>query len=176
MKLRESELEFDFSAAQSAEKLDNPACRLPHGMQLVDFVVEEDHRLVMVEVKDPSCQAKGGDAKAQAALERSRAEFIKKLSNDTLIAQELTPKARDSYTWLHLMKRDTKPVLYVFVLGVKELTLEPALLLGFKDKLLAKLRWEAEQPWARRYVTDCLVLTETTWASAFPHYPLLRLH
>lgn len=176
MKLRENELEFDFTNAKAAEKLDDRAKLQPHGMQLVDFIVEEEHRLVMVEVKDPSCQAKGADAKALAALERARTEFIKKITNDTLIVQELTPKARDSYAWLHLMKRDTKPVLYVFVLGAEELAMEPALLLGFKDRLLAKIRKEGEQPWIRRYITDCMVLTESTWAAAFPQYPLSRLH
>lgn len=174
MKVREAELEFDFSAAQTVEKLDDPSGLKPHGMQLVDFVVEDSRRLVMLEVKDPSCNPKGSDAKAQAALERSRVEFVKKVTNDTLIAHELAPKARDSYTWLHLMKRDTKPILYVFLLGTDAISIDPALLLGFKDRLLARLRRETTQPWARHYVTDCLVLTEGTWVKAFPQYPLAR--
>ncbi len=175
MKVCEAELEFDFSAAQAVEKLDDPSATMPHGMQLVDFVIEDSRHLVMLEIKDPSCRPKGGDAKALAAIERSRAEFIKKMISDTLIAQELTPKARDSYTWLHLMKRETKPILYVFLLGAEALSLEPALLLGFKDRLLGRLRHEAKLPWARHYVSDCLVLTEITWAKAFPQYPLVRL-
>lgn len=175
MKVCEAELEFDFSAAQAVEKLDDPSGLQPHGMQLVDFVIEDSRHLVMLEIKDPSCQPKGGDAKAMAALERSRVEFVKKVTNDTLIAHELTPKARDSYTWLHLMKRDTKPILYVFLLGTDAISLDPALLLGFKDRLLGRLRRETKLPWARHYVSDCLVLTESTWANAFPQYPLARL-
>ncbi len=173
MKLAEQELEFDFGNAL-VERLDDPAKRRPEGMKFVDFLVEEEHRIVMLEVKDPSCKPKAAHEKAQVALERERAEFMKKIANDTLIAQELTPKARDSYTWLHLMKRDAKPLLYVFLLGAEKLPLEPALLLGFKDRLLANLHKEADQPWARRYVADCLVLTEATWADAFPQYPLNR--
>lgn len=175
MKMREAELEFDFSTAKAVEKLDDQNGPQPHGMQLVDFVVEDNHRLVMLEIKDPSCKPQGGGSRALVAIKQSRDEFVKKLKNDSLIAQELTPKARDSYTWLHLMKRDSKPILYVFLLGVSELTLEPALLLSFKDRLLAKLRKEAAQPWARHYVADCLVLTEATWSKAFPQYPLVRM-
>lgn len=175
MKMREAELEFDFSTAKTVDKLDDQTVLQPHGMQLVDFVVEDSHRLVMLEIKDPSGKPKGGGPGALAAIKQSRAEFVKKLKNDSLIAHELTPKARDSYTWLHLMKRDSKPILYVFLLGVSELALEPALLLGFKDRLLAKLRKEAAQPWARHYVADCLVLTEATWSKAFPQYPLVRM-
>lgn len=175
MKVREAELEFDFSAAKAVTRLDDPALQRPEGMSLVDFVVEDNRRLIMLEIKDPSCKARGTDRNASENLERARTRFLRDLNDDTLIAQKLTPKARDSYTWLHLMKRDGKPILYVFLLGVSELVLDPALLLGFKDRLLARLRKEAAVPWARHYVTDCIVLTEATWASAFPHYPPVRL-
>ncbi len=175
MKHREGELEFDFSAANGVEKLDSPAKPLPFGMALVDFIIEEDHRLVMVEIKDPSCNAKGENPTAEAALEKERANFIKKVQNDSLIAQELTPKARDSYSYLHLMKRDDKPIVYAFLLGTDKLTLDPALLLAFKDRLLSRLRQETDQPWERHYVADCVVLTERTWAFAFPQYPLARV-
>lgn len=174
MKMREGEFEFDFSAARASEKLDAVKPR-PEGMMLVDFVIEEDQRLVMLEVKDPSCKAKGENPDADAALAKERIEFVKKVQNDTLIAKDLTPKARDSYTYLHLMKRDSKPVLYAFLLGADKLTLDHALLLGFKDRLLSRLRQEADQPWSRHYVTDCVVLTEQTWKTAFPQYPLARV-
>lgn len=173
--MREGEFEFDFSAAKAVEKLDDPTKPRPQGMQLVDFILEEERRLVMVEVKDPSCKAKGGNPSADAALEKSRVEFVKKVQKDTLISDELTPKARDSYTFLHLMKRDSKPVIYAFLIGADKLTLDPALLLGFKDRLFARLRQEADQPWERHYVTDCVVLTEQTWSTAFPDYPLARI-
>lgn len=175
MTQREGEFEFDFTAATAVAKLDDPARPRPEGMQLVDFVVEEERRLLMVEIKDPSCKSKGGDPAADAALEKSRSNFVRRVQNDTLIAQELAPKARDSYSYLHLMKRDSKPILYVFLLGADKLTLDPALLLGFKDRLLARLRQETDHPWARHYVTDCIVLTEQTWSVAFPQYPLSRI-
>lgn len=175
MKHREGELEFDFSAAAGVEKLDDLAKTLPVGMALVDFVIEEERRLVMIEIKDPSCNAKGGTPTAEAALERERAKFVKKVQDDSLIAQELTPKARDSYSYLHLMKRDCKPIIYAFLLGADKLTLDPALLLTFKDRLLSRVRQEADKPWDRHYVADCVVLTEKTWNLAFPQYPMTRV-
>jgi len=172
---REGEFEFDFTAAAMVTRLDDKTKQRPEGMKLVDFVVEETNRLVMLEIKDPSCKAKGGSAAAQIAQAKSRADFVRDVQNDRLITDELTPKARDSYSYLHLMKRDNKPILYVFLLGAKEIALADGLLLEFKDRLLARLRKEADQPWMRRYVTDCLVLTESTWNQVLPQYPLTRI-
>jgi len=72
------------------------------------------------------------------------------------------------------MKRDDKPMLYVFLLGAAKLTVDPPLLLAMKERLLEGLRQEGDAAWARQYVTDCLVLTETSWVKAFPAYPLVR--
>lgn len=174
MKTKEGEFEFDFAAAKTVEKLDAPGQHTPEGMKLVDFIIEEEHRFLMVEVKDPSCKSQGRYAAAEDALEKERTKFVKKFQDNTLINQELTPKARDSYCYFHLMKRDSKPFLYVFLLGADKLTFDPALILGFKDRLLARIRQEGSQPWQRHYIVDCLVLTESTWISCFPQYPLTR--
>ncbi len=171
--MKEGELEFDFGIA-AVERLDDPAKTRPQGMQLVDFLIEETDRLIMLEIKDPSSKAKGDDAKTQAAMARERIRFVEKLVGDRLIADELTPKARDSYTYLHLMKRDSKPILYAVLLGADNLFLDPSWLPAFKDRLLGRLRQETDQAWARHYVTDCLVLTEQTWPLAFPSYSLTR--
>lgn len=171
--MREGELLFDFGTAK-VERLDDRGKTRPQKMQLVDFIIEEAKRIIMLEIKDPSCQSKGGNAKAEAALMKERGKFIQKLAGDELIADELTPKARDSYTYLHLMERDSKPIIFAFLLGADHLPIEPALLLAFKDRLFGRLRQETDQPWARKYVNSCLVLTENTWPSAFPTYSLTR--
>ena len=173
MAMREGELEFDFLNAQS-ERLDGKKPE-PHGLQLVDFLVEEPDRLIMIEIKDPSCKPKGNDDKAMAGINSQRQKFVTKINNGELINHELAPKARDSYTYIHLMTRDVKPILYVFVLGADALSLDDASLIQLRQDLLARLRQEAEQPWARRYVQDCLVLTEKTWHLAFPQYALARI-
>ena len=172
--MREGEFEFDFSSAQKADKLDDKHKALPQGMQLVDFVVDEGHQLVLIEIKDPSCKAKGGPA-AASAIERQRAEFVRRINNDELIAHELTPKARDSYCLLHLMKLDTKPMLYVVFLGAEELQLDYAALVSMQERLAMRLRKEMELAWARPYMAGCLVVTEKTWATAFPAYPMARV-
>lgn len=163
--VREGELEFEFSGAARVERLDQQGIPLPQGMQLVDFVVEEQHRTLLIEVKDPS---------QSAVPERERRSFAKKMRQNTLIHQELVPKARDSYTYLHLMANDSKPFLFVVVLGLEELPDQVALLAPFKDRLLGRLRHEAEEPWLRQYVTDCIVVTPDLWSTHFPDYALTR--
>ena len=102
-----------------------------------------------------------------------KSSFARKLKGKQLIDEELVPKCRDSYCFLHLMKRDTKPFLYIVVLGTRALpTADSALLNVLKDRLLRRLRKETDVEWERMYVEDCMVLTETTWGKHFPSYSL----
>lgn len=171
----EGEFKFDFSGALSVEKLDDKKRKLPQGMQLVDFIVEEKDNVLFLEIKDPSCKPKSNTPEAHAALEKQRLEFIRKIANDELIANELTPKARDSYCYLHLMEREGKEIVYAFLLGAEKLTLDPALLMAFKERLLKQTMQECDQPWKRKYVADCVVVTEKTWGTTFPDYGLERM-
>ncbi|MAF95003.1 MAG: hypothetical protein CMM60_04535 [Rhodospirillaceae bacterium] len=170
MVIREGELEFDFSGAREFEKLDrqerDAASRpIPHGMKFVDFVVEEEDRVLLIEVKDPSC----GQVPSS-----ERTDFLKRMEHKTLIHYELVPKARDTYTFLHLMKRDEKPFFYVVLLGLEEFNLDALFLPNFKDRLLQRLRQESDHPWRRDYVADCVVATVSNWRAIFPNYPLTR--
>ena len=97
------------------------------------------------------------------------------MQNNELIANELVPKARDSYCYLHLMKQDNKPLIFVVLLGLSTFPNEKALLAGFKDRLLSRLRKEADKPWKRQYVKDCVVLTENNWNKIFPQHKLNRI-
>ena len=160
---------FCFGFTGSVDRLDEPGRRQPVGLSLVDFVVEQRERFLLIEVKDPSDPGIPPEHRA-----RQQKKFQQKLRSDELIARSLVPKARDSYLFLHLMKRDTKPFVYVVLLGLSACGVEPALLVAFKDRLLGRLRREADRPWERRYVRDCIVLTEASWSSAFPDYRLSR--
>lgn len=173
--LQEGELAFDFSRAQRAVRLDDRQKRTPEGLSLVDFVVEEPHRLLLIEVKDPSCAPRRDDDSARHAIAKERERFLHKIRSDTLISDELTPKARDSYTWLHLMRQDTKPIVYAFFLGADQLPVDSGLLMRLRERLQARIAHEADQPWERPYVSACVVLTEKTWPQAFPDYPVRRL-
>ncbi|MBF0307147.1 MAG: hypothetical protein HQL41_16025 [Alphaproteobacteria bacterium] len=171
----EGDFRFDFSSAR-VERLDRPEITMPQGMSLVDFVIEEGSRLMLlVEIKDPSRAPRSTHPSAQTAIEKSRGEFVRSLETDKLLSEDLVPKARDSYTYLHLMRRDHTRMIYVVLLGAEKLSVDPALLLNFKDRLLARIRQEAHEPWQRDYIADCVVVTERDWADAFPNYPLVRL-
>lgn len=162
-KVTEGRIEFDFTAATKVERLDQPGTPLPHGMALVDFVVEETKRTLLIEIKDPE---------GAPDLYRAKAlrDFLKKMTGDGLIHEEIVPKARDSYTFLHLMQRDGQDFVLVCLLGVG--SPDAALLGDFKNRLLARLRKETATAWVRRYVKDCVVVTPQTWATVFPSYPL----
>ncbi|RMH39589.1 MAG: hypothetical protein D6689_16095 [Deltaproteobacteria bacterium] len=161
--VREGRMELRFPGSARVERLDQRGTPLPYGMALVDFVVEEASRSLLIEVKDP-------EGAPDPYREEELRSFRKKMKGNGLIHNELVPKARDSYTFLHLMKRDGKRFILVCLLGVG--SPDPALLGDFKNRLLARLRQETTTAWARQYVKDCVVVTPATWASVFPNYPL----
>ena len=51
---QEQELQFQFPDTLPVEELDRQGVPIPVGMTLVDFVIEENVRTVLLEVKDPS--------------------------------------------------------------------------------------------------------------------------
>ena len=167
MIVREGSFLFDFSAAVSWERLDEMGRSIPQGMAMADFFVEERSRLLLIEVKDPFSEA------GQKSSKRQEVENLFRI--DRLIHQSLVPKARDSYTYLHLMGKDTKPVLYIVLIGFDRIGFEPAFGVVMKDRLLSRLRREAHRPWIRDYIADCLVLDPENWSWTFPQYPLVRL-
>jgi len=162
----ERTLRLDFSGCLKAERFDQPGREGPQGMKAVDFVVEEAERLLLVEVKDPS------DPHSPRS---EREKFPEEMKTKGMINHELVPKARDTYCYLHLMKHDSKPCVYVVCIGAESLSLDPALLMNFKGRLLARLRQEADEPWALKYVEDCVVVTVENWAIHFPEYKITRI-
>ena len=163
MRWVERRLAFDFSAAVRAERLDEQGRPAPVGMSFVDFVVHEEDRVLLVEVKDPQGAP---EQRREKEIER----FVQELRRKTLVNEIFVPKARDSYTYLHLMERDDKPFVYVVVLGIGPG--DPALLLDLKKRILGRLRHEAEEPWKRVYISDCVVLTPDSWNTFVERYPV----
>jgi len=161
-RLGEGEIEIDFSSSVDAGRMDVQGDPIPIGMKFVDFVVEEPDNLFLIEIKDP-CASK------VTSVERKK--FLKRLRDNQLIHHELTPKARDSYTFLHLMQRDNKRMVFILLLGG---SFDDELILNLKDRLLRRIRQEAALPWAKRYIADCIVLTEDSWRRHFPEYALSR--
>lgn len=163
-----ADLEFSFPDELVWEELDRQGVKLPIQMKFVDLVIERDDDVLLVEIKDPS--NKRAPAEAQQA-------YFKRLSDNSILTQELTPKARSSYTFLHLMERDAKPFKYVVLLGLDAFdgAQQKALLTGFKDRLLADIRCETDTPWRRQHIADCVVLSVDIWNKTFADWPVTRV-
>ncbi|NSW54574.1 MAG: hypothetical protein HPY44_01055 [Armatimonadetes bacterium] len=163
--LLESGFEFAFLPGVSVCELDKRS--RPSDMKAVDFVVCEGGKTLLLEIKNPSNPAIPAQHVAKVAEEEET-----KRRGDGLINNELVPKARHSYTYLHLMEEDTRHLVFVFLDDPSALGIERALLVNFKDRLLRRLLQEADEPWKRKYICDCVVVTPETWETYFPDYML----
>ncbi len=162
-----AELLFNFPDDLSWSELDKQGVKLPVRMKFVDLVIERDKDILLVEIKDPS---------HSRSKDKDRNAYLKRLSDNSILTQELTPKARDSYLYLHLMERDHKPFKYVVLLGLDAFApgVQKGLLGPFKGRLLADIREESFEAWKRRHIADCMVLSVESWNKYFPDWPLRR--
>ena len=90
----ESDLYFDFSQARQVIKLDDQvaAAGLTHLLKGgVDFVVEWDTQLWLLEIKDPE-----SGAIPEQHREKQRQRFLADIVSQSLIERHLFPKLRDS--------------------------------------------------------------------------------
>ena len=167
--LCEGEIQFTFDDNWDAHKFDCSGIEgfPPRGVLPVDFVIEGDDELVLVEVKDPS---------ASAASKENRKQFVGKMKAKTLTHQELVPKARTSYGFLHLMARDTKRMRYVVVIGTENLSIQPALLSTSTDRLRLRLAQETDTAWKRPYVANCMVVSVADFSKALKGCSARRIH
>ena len=155
----EGEIQFAFTDDWHAEQFDREGFSWPKGVSPVDFVAERQNATVLMEVKDPS-------ASTVPAANADR--FVKKMQTKELTHNELVPKARSSYGFLHLMKRDSKPMRYVVVVGTENLSIQPALLLNLTDRLRQRLLRETDVPWERKYMSNCIVVPVEDVGKAVP--------
>jgi hypothetical protein len=162
-----AELLFNFPDGLTWSELDKQGVKLPVKMKFVDLVIERERDILLVEIKDPS---------HSRSLDKDRNSYLKRLANNSVLTEELTPKARDSYLYLHLMERDHKPFKYVVLLGLDAFDpdRQKAVMFGFKDRLLADIREESFEAWKRKHIADCVVLSVESWNQYFPDWPLRR--
>lgn len=154
MKFEESGLSVDFTGAKSVFKPDDDGQVLPHGMSVVDFVVEFNDRLVFVEIKNPS---------VPTATVTAREKFARELHSHALINEHLVPKARDTYTIVHLMEQNVRngvelPIDYVVLIVAPHL-LAPELG-AIRSKLESRLRKEMADSWKRPYIRRCKIVSD----------------
>jgi hypothetical protein len=164
---KSAELLFEFPDEVKWEELDKQGVKLPVRMKFVDLAIERENDVLLIEIKDPS-NSKSPD--------KERDSYLKRLTDNSLLTQELTPKARDSYSFLHLMERDNKPFKYIVLIGLDAFdpAQQKAVLAGFKDRLMADIRCEAYEAWKRKHIADCAVLSVETWNQNFPQWPVTR--
>jgi|JI9StandDraft_1071089.scaffolds.fasta_scaffold402951_1 hypothetical protein len=150
MILEEEGIEFDFGK-HKATKLDVQGVPLPEGMALTDFFVEREKDSLLLEVKDFA------NPRMRPAQEK---ENKGKIILNEFINKHLVPKCRDSYTYIHLMERDKRPLIYVVLLVMKKNSIDTPLLLDFSERLVKRLYHEAHEPWKKRFVKSCHVVNQ----------------
>lgn len=148
-RLQEGELLLTFPTLWKVERFDSRGKKFPAYVCPVDFIAETPEKLLLIEVKDPS---------NSKAPQNERLAFIKKMLSQTLTHEELVPKARTSWSYLHLMARTTKPLFFVVLVGAEALAIEPVLWLNLTDRLQRRLQQEAEEPWVLPYIDGCIVV------------------
>jgi hypothetical protein len=164
--LQEGELRFTFGAEWQAEQFDKPGTSWPLCIRPVDFLAQRQAELVLVEVKDPSASTVPG---------RNRDAFVRKMKTKELSHDELTPKARTTFGFLHLMERDAQPMRYVVVIGTEALSIQPPLLMNLADRLRNRLAQEADDPWKRAYMADCAVVSIADVGKVLPGCTVERI-
>ncbi|GAB1468144.1 hypothetical protein MASR2M64_08500 [Candidatus Cloacimonadota bacterium] len=163
----EGEITISFPKDLGRDKLDEKGRRIPTGMSLADHVINTEKILYILEIKDFSCSK---------TPEPRKIEDLKILQGDDFISSRLTPTARDSYTFLHLMDRIDRQIVYIVLLGLEDF--EPlnnkSFLDTYKQRLIKSIRREADEPWKREHISDCIVCNLETWNEIFPQWPVQR--
>ncbi len=126
-------------------------------MSPVDFIAEGQSEVVLLEIKDPL---------AAGVPVANRQAFVRSMQTTELTREQLVPKARSSYSFLHLLARDQKPMRYVVVIGAERLSIQPALLMHLTDRVRAGVRAEAGTTWKRKHISDCVVVPIESVAKA----------
>ncbi|ABK43091.1 conserved hypothetical protein [Magnetococcus marinus MC-1] len=169
----EGELYFDFSQALSVISLDGhgQGHGMSHLMKAVDFVVEWEQELWLIEIKDPEKSTIPKQHRV-AQLE----SFHQKLSSQSLLHAELFPKLIDSLIYLGLNQGiSKKPMRYLTLIGMS--SLQPPFLTVLKDALLnlhgGCLLGRPTKGWEKGF--DVHLFNLELWNEWFPHCPASRI-
>lgn len=169
---REDDLYFDFSRARQVIKLDNRVAeaRLTHLLKGgVDFVVEWETQLWLVEVKDPE----SGDI-PEKHRDHQRQRFLGEMLSESLINKHLFPKLRDSLVFLGLEYGiASKPLRYITLIGLSDL--DSAQLTGLRDRLW-RTEWVAgprDRGWQKSFEVHALNIEQ--WNRLLTQCPIQRI-
>ena len=162
----ESTLRLTFPSDAKARKFDDQSHGLSHCMKAVDFIIDEPHRVLFVEVKDPG---------HPGARPENRDEFVRSFLSGA-IDQDLTLKFRDSSLYEWACGNMKKPVYYWVIVAIE--TLDDAALLARSEALQKRIpeRGPASGRWKRQIAAGCMVFNMRTWNQSLPQdYRVARL-
>ena len=161
------EITISFPKDLDCDKLDEQGGRIPTGMSLADHVINTENILYILEIKDFSCST---------SSEPRKKKNPKRLQCDGFISSRLTPTVRNSYTFLHLMNRNDRRIVYIVLLGLDDFESpnNKSFLDTYKQRLIKSIRREADEPWKREHINDCIVCNMDTWNEIFLQWPVQR--
>ena len=116
-------------------------------MKAVDFIVEDDERVLFIEFKDPD---------HPHARDKEKKKFIKRFKSGKLV-DDLKHKYRDSFLYEWMSGSVRKPVYYWILIGMDRLTeLE---LMARTDDLKGKLplRGPRSEAWTQPICAGCMI-------------------
>jgi hypothetical protein len=168
----EREIVLDCTRAQFVWNFDESGkWAMSHCMKGVDFLVEWETEVWLVEVKDPSLSTIPEQHKQNQIN-----EFKDKFKSNTLFSQELGPKAKDSFLYLYLENSfQDKKLLYFVLLEMEELD---AVILERKTQVLEKcagILGPHGTPWKNRYIDAAAVFNLEKWNKHLPECPAARV-
>jgi hypothetical protein len=173
-KLREGMLEFDFSAAINAYKFDDPKTHGADTMHKVDFIVEWEKEIWLLEIKDPAANS---DPKVRRRYKRTLgARGLDQLAIDSeKLAISYGEKARDSYLYLHLTEYFPEKTRHFMVLVALEGNNRGLEIATRNTKKSCVWAGPFERGWRKSYLEDVQVLNLKSWKILHPQVPIRRI-
>ena len=162
----EGNLRITFPGGMNVRKFDSPKSHgLTHCMKAVDFIVEDDDRVLFIEFKDPD---------HPRTTNEDREAFIESFRSGRL-DEDLKYKYRDSFLYEWASGNAGKPVYYWILIGMDRLT-DPELLARTDDlKRKLPLCGPCSKTWTRPICARCIVFNLRTWNRNLPDFPVARI-
>ena len=165
-------MQFDFSNADYVLEFDkNISPKISHCMKCVDFLVEWQHEVWLIEVKDPE---NPNIPKHYRSREYKR--FVSTLYSEKLFSQELGPKGKDSFLYLYLSgKLVDKSLKYFVLLGLDSFSASQLLPLNTPLRRSICMSGPGDKTWTNPYFESALVFNIRNWNSYFPECLIQRI-
>lgn len=167
---------FDFTQAQDARRFDDASHGLSHCMKAVDFIVESQKHILLIEVKDFEAPQLLQQAQQNPKVAQKIQKNLQALKSGQWTLSIFVQKLRDTllYEWATQELDFTappKPVLYCVILISSRL--DAATLSAEQQRLqrLLPLVGPKNKPW-RQMIKNCLVFNLDSWNQHFPQFPV----